>query len=108
MCTVLLPPGVNPSAVNKYINIKFRGKHSLKTFEKRALSKMFKSNKKKMPRVWGKLWTKLLNDLYALFHQIFVGFSDNTGRDGCTFGVHGTIKHAYRPVVIKREGTKPP
>jgi hypothetical protein len=23
MCTVLLPPGVNPIAVNKYINIKF-------------------------------------------------------------------------------------
>ena len=22
MCTVLLPPGVNPTAVNKYINIK--------------------------------------------------------------------------------------
>jgi len=25
MCTVLLPPGDNPIAVNKYINIRIRG-----------------------------------------------------------------------------------
>ena len=30
MCTVLLPPGVNPTAVNKYININFQ--HNYCTF----------------------------------------------------------------------------
>jgi len=31
MCTVLLPPGVNPIAVNKYININTTFKDSIHT-----------------------------------------------------------------------------
>jgi len=75
-----------------------------KTFEKRALSEKFRPNKEKMARGWGKLRTEVLNDLYALLLQILLGLSDNTGRDGSS----RTIKHAHRPVVIKREGSKPP
>ena len=52
---------------------------------------------------WGKLRTEVLNDQNALLHQILLGLSDNTGRDGRSW----TIKHAHRPVVIKREGAKP-
>jgi len=61
-----------------------------------------------MARGWGKLRTEVFNDLYALLHQIFLGLSDNTGEIGASFGVYGKIKHAHRPVVIKREGAKSP
>jgi hypothetical protein len=57
----------------------FREKHRLKTFGEKALSEMFRPNKEKMARGWGKLRTEVFNDLYALFHQISLGISDNTG-----------------------------
>jgi hypothetical protein len=51
---------------------------------------------------------KVLIELHALFHQILLRISDNSGRDGRTFVVYGIIKYAHRPVVIKSERTKPP
>jgi hypothetical protein len=86
----------------------FRKKHRLKTFVKKALCEMFRPNKEKMARGWGKLRAEVFSDLYALLHQISLGMPDNTGRDECSFCVYGTIKHAHRPVVIKREGAKSP
>jgi len=85
-------------------SLTFREEQRLKTFEKRALHEKSRPNKEKMARRWGKLRTEVLNDLYALLHQILLGLSGNTGQDGSSW----TIKHAHRPVVMKREGVKPP
>jgi hypothetical protein len=44
MCTVLLPPGVNPTAVNRYIdiNVLMKPEFSRQIFEKRLLSNFMK------------------------------------------------------------------
>ena len=66
-------------------SLTFRKEHRLKTFEKRALREMFRPNKEKKARGWRKLPKEVINDLYTLLHQILLGFSDNTERDGHIF-----------------------
>jgi len=90
MCTVLLPPGDNPIAVNKYINIKIyrninlpfvlfgcetwsltlRQVRRLRVFKLRVLTRIFGPKRDEVTGEWGKLYNEKFYDLYCS-HNIF-------------------------------------